>query len=363
MTCLRFVLIFLTSFSMLIEARELNNPPKTQIFSEENLLNDGSFIIPNEFNNYSQYNRLPKHLEFNSTVISVGSIRAFNLVGVMKRDLLITLDYDVQVRNFNETLANLIRVSTRGEFLKAIFGLRSLGTSREEIAFGYISYAPQFSTQEEQKFSDFFMPRNISDPTTKSGGELTIWKKLWPVLDSRTRQELVWRSWQESLRKFANSEQSWKSTFFGSDEAYDHVRTLIKSGRFFSIGGSLSGDRSLRAISQFLKNNNYWVSEIDISNALEHIYKYEKYAGLQKFIDNIANLPHNSSAQILSTHNLTTESATQLTASDPGWQSDWAYRITPFKKTKALAQELISAEEVTSPKLSDSLLRCNSLFK
>lgn len=287
------------------------------------------FIVPNEFGNFFQYDRLPE-APGNRAALSVGSVRAFNLLGAGRRDSLITLDYADGVRAFNENLAKLIENSDRISFLAGIIGVDSkrFDLSSRKGVLDAVDAALQ-----DRRHPHSAVPH---------------WNKFYAALPPPPTQmsQSPWRAWLIALKSYAENEQSWNATFFAGETAYSHVKSVIRGGRFYALRGSLSGDLTLAAVAKILREKNYVVSELDVSNAIEHIANYEGHDGVRRFTKNLALLPKDEFSRVLLTIDRRHVSEGQL-AGEP-MQGKWAYLTKTFEEVQDGLKKVDSPQTLTA---------------
>ncbi|MES2770092.1 MAG: hypothetical protein V4596_13185 [Bdellovibrionota bacterium] len=305
---------------------------------------NGKFIIPNEFGNYLHYQGGAK-LD-RSAVISVGTLRSFNLAAVLKRDLLIAMDYSDEVREFNLILAQLIAKYSLAEFLSVILG----GNPNElkiQSKDQFINRIQQLMNREPISFQE--------DPLIKKFHE------FFPKGNVSENQQSLWLMWVFSLRQYTQSDKSWLATFFSNEENYNHIKKMILDKRFLVVRGSLSGDFSMPKIALYLKENKYTVSELDVSNAIEHISQFSGEAGIRAFQRNMLQLPIAKGSRVLITVDKRYVQGGQF-AESPQLQK-WIYLARSFPE---LADDLQNVRDpmTLSENLSSRLkvLSCKSIF-
>lgn len=245
---------------------------------------NGKFIIPNELDNNLNYAMIPHSTRTQPTaVISVGSLRAFNLMAVKRRDFGIAFDYSQQIADFNRITVDLVSDLDRARFLGALLGDLNPIHTREE-----------FLARLDQKF------KSRAEPQVPTGNA-RLDQFLSPLKSPPGSQQSLWLMWLMSIRQYANTPESWNATLFGSEENYEHLRRMARESRIRIVRGSLSGDKSLKAIAAGLKSKNYVVSEIDVSNAIEHVANQEGLAGIDRWRANLAELPTDADTRVLVT--------------------------------------------------------------
>jgi hypothetical protein len=270
------------------------------------------FIVPNEFDNYLQFNGLTEsHSRSQKAVIAVGTIRAFNLAAVLRRDILVSMDYSNGVIEFNNTLAEMIGTLSRTAFLASILGVEpgEFDLSTREGVFEAASYALERRTQSPSRnpFVNRFMA----------------------YLPHNTYGQSFWLGWIYSIKNYASSDLRWNATFFSDIANYEHIQKLILHQKYFSVRGSLSGSTSLKAIGRLLEKGGYKVSELDVSNALEHVAKYEGAGGITNFLRNLEALPTDSNTRVLLTAD--TRIAPDITFESEPRTQEWVYLVRTFR--------------------------------
>jgi hypothetical protein len=240
-------------------------------------LDYAQFIVPNEFDNYLHYNRIAKEqteIGQKRTVIAVGSLRAFNLAAVLKRDALISLDISAEVSQFNRTLAAVIAVYDRPTFIKAMLGL------------DLKAHIPLHSRTD---FQDALEQAYLSEAAFEN--------PITQLLIDPYRMD----AWLESLSEFAQNNQRFTATFFSSDENYLHLQKLIRAGQLSVITGNLAGEQTMLRLAQEMTRSELVVSELDISNALSFIIAHESEGAIHRLKRNIQALPTAPKASLLLT--------------------------------------------------------------
>lgn len=287
----------------------------------------GIYIIPNEFANYHQYQAILKTtpaLDFSTAVISVGGLRAFNTAALLKRNYLFALDHSHTLNQFNLIIGNMIAQMSREEFLKAILKTTKAIKTREDFlaATDVAGINKRVSVNSKNPFA----------------------KKLYEMLPSPADGQSVWLAWLFALNSYGSSQQKWANTFWGTEESYNHIQTLIRSNRFFVIPGSLVGTNAMKAIAEFSRRENIYITEMDISNALEHVSTID----IPVILENASRLPihKKSGMKVLITAALK-DVPENFYANDPQ-EGLFYYLVRDLADLKSVADDLI-AEDAFEP--------------
>lgn len=302
--------------------------PKEFLFSPLSAYQDpasekayAKYILPNEFHNSFQFDQMSASLSAKSVVISVGTIRSFNTAGVLRRDALIALDYAPAVVEFNRLLARMISDLDYRTFVSELLG--------RQVLFGETLQSEEFLRVAREAKAD---PSRVFFQTALGR------QMHQQILASQGREAFGnhWEIWLDAMKSFAKSESTWKTAFFSDEAAFLHLKHLIKEGRFVSVQGSLSGENALQKIAKELKSMGAWVSELDLSNALEHVVAYERLDGTKKFLENLQSLPTKADTHVLMTLDKVVLTDANVTG-DHAQSSKWVYLISsPSELASAL---------------------------
>lgn len=251
------------------------------------------FIAPNEFDNYLHFREVaPPSPGDGRAVISVGTLRAFNLAGVMERDYLFCVDYAPGIAEFNRALARLIVRFERRELLRLLLvdskPIETSGNKPEHLAL-------RERLAERNESGE--LARSLTSAVTEDPDLKVVYDFFVHGKDDRPN----WKTWVKAFAQFTESAERYEATFFGNQRAYEHLQKLIRSGRFFALTGSLSGHETLRSIGRYLAMRGAVISELDTSNALEHVERAEKNVGMLNFVRNAEELPFAKDGRILVT--------------------------------------------------------------
>lgn len=252
------------------------------------------FIVPNEFDNYLHYNELSRVKDgVERAVVSVGTLRAFNLAGYMERDYLICLDYAPGVIQFNKALANLIAKHDRLDLLRLLLlDTETLQVKPDESEYRALRRRLAMREDAGELARAYELSGSTSDPDLKV---------IYGFLASGKSDRPNWRSWLKAFSQFTMNRERYEALFLGNERSYRHLQKMIREGKFFAITGSLSGEKAIRSISGFLRERGLVISEFDPSNALEHVVRAEKEKGMAAFIRNVEQLPFAIGGRILVT--------------------------------------------------------------
>lgn len=276
------------------------------------------YLVPNEFANYLHYDRLDgRRFDGRPTaVIAVGTLRVFNLAARLRRDVAISLDISGQISQFNREIAVLIERFDRQSFIREILGVED----------------PSIPVGDRDQFHAAAL--DAIGRSWQSQGDVSVgFRKVLHDNESELN------NWYTALSNYADSDATWSGTFFASDEAYEHIRKVIREGRFYTVTGSLSTQDNMRKVSAFLNESGYVVSEIDLSNAFDYITGYEGRSGVYRLNQNLERLPTTEATQVL----LTTRagSLTGAGASTDGLLlgiESWVYMLASVPEFKKSTQ-------------------------
>jgi hypothetical protein len=309
--------ILATAFPITASSHEFDEPINASATAK--------FLIPNEADNWLNLRDVSADPGIKPRVaISVGSVRAFNLA--VLADHALVVDYSDGLIGFDKILAEMVLRYNRSEFLAAVSGAPSkfMISTREDFLR---AIAAQRETGAQPKGSE---------PLTEQ------FMSFFPDLGERGQS--FWLGWLLAMRNYAQSDLRWNWTFFGSDESYDHVRKMIREGRFHLVRGSLSGNFSMSEISKWMRREGIILGAIDVSNAIEHIANLQGAAGIERFQQNLSQLPIDRDSQILLTVDLKkTENGTALPESSK--VGNWFFYARPIAKILDLLTGIQSNDE------------------
>lgn len=288
---------------------------------------------PNENSNYLHYG-LAREGRFSkpTAAISVGTFRSFNLAAELKRDLLVSLDNNPNMTQFNRVLAEKILRQDRTSFLRDLLWIEDVHTvidsraSFEKAAVACKEHSNR-STPPRDEFQNMIRAQL---------GELCMY-----------------------LEGYTRSEATWNATFFATKEHYESVRKMIREGRVLYVTGDIAGrGQNLAALARFLSSNGYVVSEFDISNAISYIGDDQGTVGLQTLADNIRSLPYETDSRVLTTEQ--PETINRMKLDNPKLMSGggWVYlapRFENFLKIKALQDHVSLVKAIAQ----DHIDACN----
>lgn len=251
--------------------------PLAPIPSESTTL--AGHLLPNEFENHLQY---PRDQRRGGAVIAVGTFRAFNVAAAVRAQYLIAFDAAASVRRFNEAIADAVLAHSRAEFIGHLLGAGEPLPSRE----GALSWMRARILEQEAHFPGLFTP-----------GLFEVYRREDPKYDEAIARAEYLGTFEEYFR----TPERYAHTFFGSEEAYEHLRGLLRGARFRAVTGRLEGPTAFAEVAYALGQLDARVSVLDVSNALDFIYTRE---GIGRFVHNVRRLRFSRDGLILFTdHN------------------------------------------------------------
>lgn len=312
-----FIAFVLLSTGLTHPASAQNFEPRE--FRQEKTEAPATYVVPNEFDNHLQFRELRRSpAPGKAVVIAVGTFRAFNALGVLERDALVAFDYAPGIAEFNRALAALIARVDRRELLHLLAGaapgtIASGPAERESLRAHLLERKAAKTEFAELIAATGALTRAESDPALR-----TVLEHLRRA--GRAGQNL----WLNALLETTASPERFTATILGNERAYRHAGGVIANGRFVAVTGSLSGPEALGGIGDLLRARGLTVSELDVSNALEHVMANEGARGMEAFARNLARLPIQSSSRVLVTGYLRTTDHGDVHERLPtvGW---WSY--------------------------------------
>jgi hypothetical protein len=298
------------------------------VLKNEPTLEPARFLVPNEFDNHLQFGSIlqqPQKPDRPRAIVTVGTLRAFNELGALKRDYLVILDFAPDVAEFNAALARLIAQHDRLVTLQTLIGTKSSLNSTDSVSERQrVRNVIEEKMKERRALGAAALPCEIEDRT------------LAKFLSKPALTGYAYDSWLSALHEWTLSDSRYQSTFFGDAISFDHVKNAIRENRVLSATGSLTGRSTMASIAQFLRSRQITVSELDLSNSLRGIVSLHDRSTLSQFAKNIQSLPVNDLTLVLateSTDQLThanSDTRTQRSLGARAAAKDWSYFVIKF---------------------------------
>ena len=232
------------------------------------------YAAPNEHYNYYQYN-IAKLGTFDqpTAAVAVGTLRAFNLAGVLRRDMLVAVDISQGIVTINEAIAHMIVQKNRQEFISSLLLF--------EETQARIDTAEQFRALATLALDNHDGNREFRRILRRTGNETA--------------------KWITEIRKYGTDAETFGGTFFSNDEAYEHVRSLIRNGKFHTRTADLGNYESVFELGEFVRERGHVVSEFDISNVMDYVANLTRSQKLVSFVASVDALPHDRDSRVLLT--------------------------------------------------------------
>lgn len=302
--------------------------------SEESNHNPGTYLFPNEFDNY-----VYRPLISNKTgvLVAVGTLRALFDASLGNFSRVILLDVDSLVTEFNQVNLNLIRdLSKSGltveeqryqylailhhrwipeEFLNQLTRLNGNDPFKIAQLLKEIPRLPELDCNS--------LPQEIKESTTH------LAQLIARAFGPRDSARPAYSDSQNPFYLLSKRDQNSEMTYWGNDELWTKIQKMIFENRFYPITGDLSGSTTLKNIATELDRVQEQVSVVDISNVLEYLAKHDRLEddqSVNRFLANLKALPKEPDSLLLVTSlQYDTSLYSQLKLSDSRVFLDWYY--------------------------------------
>jgi hypothetical protein len=215
-------------------------------------------------------------------LISVGSYRALETASYGDFDLILMVDYDKSLAEFNKLNLELIKsTKDRLEYWMAILGypddLPLLGQARTGKITNQTFFRKLLANSRTSNDCAICSPAAKKMRTfLAQGGNGSD-----PII-----RHFRWALSREVLEHPDYMERS----LFGSDVTYTKIRNIVSDTPIRVYSGNVTGTRTLSDLAQYLKDKNILVSFVDLSNVPEY-FKYSRKREFAKLRLNLEKMP------------------------------------------------------------------------